>query len=89
MDSDETCEVSASKKWLTLAALTCNWQLKLANFRKFHRCPWGSINCQYFVFDLLPLSRLACCAKFSSGRNEHAHTHTNSCNFHSNADSGY
>ena len=33
MDSDGTCEnsqVSASKTWLTLAALTCNWQLKLA-----------------------------------------------------------
>ncbi len=30
MDSDGTCEnspVSASKKWLTLAALSCNWQL--------------------------------------------------------------
>ena len=46
MDSDGTCEnsqVSASKNWLTLAALTCNWQLKLANFRKFHRCPWASM----------------------------------------------
>ena len=44
MICDETCEnsqVSASKKWLTLAALTCNWQLTLANFRKFHRCPMG------------------------------------------------
>ena len=20
--------------------LTCNWQLKLVNSRKFHRCPW-------------------------------------------------
>ena len=41
MDSDvtrENSEVSTSKKWLTLAALTCNWQLKPANFRKFHRC---------------------------------------------------
>ena len=30
MDNDGTCEnsqVSASKKWLTLAALTCNWQM--------------------------------------------------------------
>ena len=46
MDSDGTCEnsqVSALKKWLTLAALTCNWQLKLANFRMFHRCPWASM----------------------------------------------
>ena len=41
MDNDGTCEnsqVSASKKWLILAALTCNWQVKLANFRKFHSC---------------------------------------------------
>ena len=33
MNSDGTCEnsqVSASKNGLTLAALTCNWQLKLA-----------------------------------------------------------
>ena len=46
MDSDGTCgnsQVSASKKWLTLAALTCNWQLKLANFRKFNRCPLASM----------------------------------------------
>ena len=25
------------------AALTCNWQLKVANFLKFHRCPWASM----------------------------------------------
>ena len=34
MDSDGSCknsQVSASEKWLTLAALTYNWQLKLAN----------------------------------------------------------
>ena len=46
MDSDGTCEnsqVSALKKWLTLAALTCNWQLKLANFRMFHHGrPWDN-----------------------------------------------
>ena len=38
--SDGTCEhlqVSASKKWLTLAELTYNRQLKLAHFRKYAR----------------------------------------------------
>ena len=35
----QNSQVSASKKWLTLAELTCNWQLKLVNSRKFHRCP--------------------------------------------------
>ena len=28
----ENSRVSASKKWLTLAALTCKWQLKLRIF---------------------------------------------------------
>ena len=35
---DGTCEnsqVSASKRWLTLAALSCNCQLKLANFHRW------------------------------------------------------
>ena len=47
MDGDGTCEysqVKGSKKWLTLAALTCNRQLKLANFLKFHR--WSEQVCQ-------------------------------------------
>ena len=30
--SFENSQVSASKQWLTLAALTCNWQRKLVNF---------------------------------------------------------
>ena len=40
MDSNGNSQVSAFKKWLALAELTCNWQLKLVNSRKFHRCPW-------------------------------------------------
>ena len=36
MDSDGNSQVSASKKWLALAELTCNWQLKRGNSRKFH-----------------------------------------------------
>ena len=51
MDNDGTCEnsqVSASKKWLTLAVLPCNWQLKLVNFRKLHRSPWD-INVPTFI----------------------------------------
>ena len=36
MDSDGNAQVSASKKWLALAELTCNWQLKHGNSRKFH-----------------------------------------------------
>ena len=36
MDSDGNSQVSASKKWLALAELTCNWQLKRVNSRKFH-----------------------------------------------------
>ena len=36
MDSDGNAQVSASKKWLALAELTCNWQLKRGNSRKFH-----------------------------------------------------
>ena len=43
MELAKNSEVSASTKWLILAALTCNWQLKLVNFRKFHRCPWASM----------------------------------------------
>ena len=36
MDSDGNSQVSTSKKWLALAELTCNWQLKRGNSRKFH-----------------------------------------------------
>ena len=36
MDSDGNSQVSTSKKWLALAELTCNWQLKRVNSRKFH-----------------------------------------------------
>ena len=36
MDSDGNSQVSPSKKWLALAELTCNWQLKRGNSRKFH-----------------------------------------------------
>ena len=36
MDSGGNSLVSASKKWLALAELTCNWQLKRGNSRKFH-----------------------------------------------------
>ena len=34
--SDGNSQVSASKQWLTLAELTCNWQPKRGNSRKFH-----------------------------------------------------
>ena len=40
MDSDGNSQVSASKKWLALAELTCKWQLKRVNSRTFHRCLW-------------------------------------------------
>ena len=36
MDSDGNSQVSASKNWLALAELACNWQLKRVNSRKFH-----------------------------------------------------
>ena len=36
MASDGNSQVSVSKKWLALAELTCNWQLKRGNSRKFH-----------------------------------------------------
>ena len=36
MDSDGNSQVSSSKKRLALAELTCNWQLKHGNSRKFH-----------------------------------------------------
>ena len=32
MELAQNSQVSASKKWLALAELTCNWQLKLVNF---------------------------------------------------------
>ena len=36
MDSDGNSQVSASKKWLALAELTYNWQLKLVNSIAVH-----------------------------------------------------
>ena len=42
MELAQNSQVSASKKGLTLAELTCNWQLKLVNFAQVPSLSMGA-----------------------------------------------
>ena len=62
MDSDGNSQVSPSKKWLALAELTCNWQLKRGNSCKFHGARGtlrvGADN-GFAIFKLIPINLFA------------------------------